>query len=78
MKIETKYNIGDKVFFLHDNAIHQGYIRQVAVNVTCSEGCFDQNEYYNIDCYDIALFKTCKNIEKSLIYKSKKDLLESL
>lgn len=78
MKIETKYNIGDNVFFLQENAIHQGYIRQVAVNVTCSEGCVNQNEYYNIDCYDRVIFKTFKNVEKSLVYKSKEELIESL
>jgi hypothetical protein len=78
MIIETKYNVGDKVFFLQENAIHRGYIRQVTVNVTCSEGCVNQNEYYNIDCYDRAIFNTYKNVAKSLIYKSKEELLKSL
>lgn len=78
MNIETKYNIGDKVFFLQENAVHQGYIRQVVVNATCSEGCVYQNEYYIIDCYYRTGSKTYKNVEKSLIYKSKEELLKSL
>ena len=78
MKIETKYNIGDEVFFLQENAIHQGYIRKIVVCVTSSEGCVNQNEYYDIYCYDRVLSKTYKDVKKSLIYKTKEELLKSL
>ena len=46
MEIKTKYNIGDKVFFIQENAVHQGFIKEIAVYVS-NDGYSDiQREYY--------------------------------
>ena len=33
MKIETKYSVGDTVFFLYDNKIHSGVITRCNISV---------------------------------------------
>lgn len=33
MKIETKYNIGDKVYFIYKGKIRQGYIESYSIHV---------------------------------------------
>lgn len=78
MGIETKYNIGDKVFFIQENAVHQGFIKEIAVYVS-NDGYSDvQREYYDIKSYEKAIDKEYKKVNQSLIYKTKEELLKSL
>ena len=78
MGIETKYNIGDKVFFIQENAVHQGFINEIAVYVS-NDGYSDvQREYYDIRSYEKAIYKEYKKVNQSLIYKTKEELLKSL
>lgn len=34
MKIETKFNIGDTVYFLIDNALYKGFINEINIKVS--------------------------------------------
>lgn len=78
MGIKTKYNIGDKVFFIQENAVHQGFIKEIAVYVS-NDGYSDiQREYYDIKSYEKAIDKEYKKVNQSLIYKTKEELLKSL
>ena len=78
MGIKTKYNIGDKVFFIQENAVHQGFIKEIAVYVS-NDGYSDiQREYYDIKSYEKAIDKEYKKVKQSLIYKTKEELLNSL
>lgn len=78
MGIKTKYNIGDKVFFIQENAVHQGFIKEIAVYVS-NDGYSDiQREYYDIKSYEKAIDKEYKKVNQSLIYKTKEELLNSL
>ena len=78
MGIKTKYNIGDKVFFIQENAVHQGFIKEIAVYVS-NDGYSDiQREYYDIKSYEKAIDKEYKNVNQFLIYKTKEELLNSL
>ena len=78
MEIKTKYNIGDKVFFIQENAVHQGFIKEIAVYVS-NDGYSDiQREYYDIKSYEKAIDKEYKKVNQSLIYKTKEELLKSL
>lgn len=78
MTIETKYNIGDEVVFIQENAIHRGTIRNIAVRVRSNDYTDEQYEYYDINCYEKALSKTYKEVHESLIYRTKEELLKSL
>ena len=78
MGIKTKYNIGDKVFFIQENAVHQGFIKEIAVYVS-NDGYSDiQREYYDIKSYEKPIDKEYKKVNQSLIYKTKEELLKSL
>ena len=78
MGIKTKYNIGDKVFFIQENAVHQGFIKEIAVYVS-NDGYSDiQREYYDIKSYEKAIDKEYKKVQQPLIYKTKEELLNSL
>lgn len=78
MEIKTKYNIGDKVFFIQENAVHQGFIKEIAVYVS-NDGYSDiQREYYDIKSYEKAIDKEYKKVNQSLIYKTKEEFLKSL
>lgn len=78
MGIKTTYNIGDKVFFIQENAVHQGFIKEIAVYVS-NDGYSDiQREYYDIKSYEKAIDKEYKKVNQSLIYKTKEELLKSL
>lgn len=78
MGFETKYSIGNKVFFIQENAVHQGIIKRISVYLSSNDYSMQQNEYYDIDSYDKAIYKTYRDVDKSLIYKSKEELLKSL
>lgn len=78
MGIETKYNIGDKVFFIQENSVHQGFIKKIAVYISSDGYSNIQREYYDINSYEKAIDKTYKDVMLPLIYKTKEELLKSL
>ena len=48
MKIETKYNIGNKIFFIQNNSVHQGMIDKIDVYIGSDGYNFEQHEFYDI------------------------------
>ena len=67
MTIETKYNIGDEVWFLHQNKAVLGKIEQIST-LYREEYAKPYEEYY--------LFNDWYGIE--LLYPTKEELLKSL
>ena len=49
MGIKTNFNIGDKVFFIQENAVHQGYIKKIAVYISSNGYLNIQREYYDVN-----------------------------
>lgn len=79
MEFATKYNINQKVFFLADNAIHQGCIQSVFIYAYNDSGYLNrQSVHYNIECYEKALKKKYQDVEESLIFHTKEELIEYL
>lgn len=75
MKIETKYSISNKVYFLKDDAVHKGVIICVNASVLSDEyGCISEYMYYDIKCTN----KTYNHIREKYIFKTKQELLDSL
>lgn len=75
MKIDTKYSISNKVYFLKDDAVHQGVIIGVNVSVLSDMyGCISEYMYYDIKCTN----KTYNHISEKSIFKTKQELLDSL
>ena len=69
MTIETKYNIGDKVWILEDGKVYEREIYGVTV-YHCRHQQYDQQSY------SFVLHGT--NYHKSDLYPTKADLLNSL
>jgi hypothetical protein len=67
-KVNTKYNIGDKVWFISDN-------RVVSLDITGARVCVESKE----ECKEEYLlhFKSIW-VSEDKLFKSKKELLESL
>lgn len=80
MKIETKYNIGDEVFFMDNNRVEKGFIDSIRVAVfdTIENVEEDEERYENKTRYTIKgkghdiLFKGER------LFLSKEELLKSL
>lgn len=78
MEIKTTFNIGSKVFFLQENAVHYGFISNISVNISYDGYSERQSEYYDIISRESVIERKYKDVEKSLIYNSKEELLNSL
>lgn len=68
MTIETKYNIGDKVFLLYNNEIKEEYITEIGIY--CSK---TTNQYIS---YVLSKFET--EIPECKLFSSKEELINSL
>lgn len=78
MKLETKYNIGNKIFFIQNNSVHQGMIDKIYVNIGSDGYNLKQYEYYDIRCYEKAIEKIYRDVSVNLIFPTKEELLKSL
>jgi len=67
MKIETKYSIGQTVYFLESNSVRNGRITKIFIETTEDK---TEVEYRNSDSQNI--------FEEIKLFKSKKELLENL
>lgn len=73
MKIETKFNIGDTIFFLHENRVLESIIRSIKIDVKEPD---DFNIIYvcNKDEDSVVGIK----VNEGIVFGSKKQLLSSL
>ena len=74
MKIETKANIGDEVFFMHENKVTSDTVIDISINV------IEQKNLYNYTTVTTIVYNT-KRLLKILeenAFLSKQELLESL
>ena len=69
MKIETKYNIGDKVYFLFENKVQRSNIQLINIRIGNKIGV----EYYIQTTHEDSLWFT-----EEEIFPTKEDLLKSL
>lgn len=42
MKIKTKYSIGDTVWFIHENQVHQGIVSFISVDIRSDGECVEK------------------------------------
>ena len=67
MKIETKYNIGTRVYFMRDNKIDNSFVDNIKVEVWESKLCEKYWLNSRTDWYDV-----------SQLFPSKEELIKSL
>jgi len=79
MQIETKFDIGDTVFFIEENKVQQATIKRISINVNESNSQFgygykpDARIRYSTDSSNLSKYKN-----EEQLFKTKQDLLDSL
>lgn len=74
MTIETKFNIGDEVWFIEDRRVCRGQIESVTAKTS---GHGNDYEYYDIVMRS-DVFEARTSAEAHQIFKTKEELIESL
>lgn len=73
MKIETKFNVGETVYFISDNVLNKGVIKEIIINVMSS--IFEKYEVKYINyCYE----EVTDVIEGVYLFKNTRDLFDKL
>lgn len=73
MKINTKYNVGDTVYFLNDNQLYKGVVKQIIININSRV----------LEIYEVAFInryneESTKDIGAEELFESAKDLFDNL
>ena len=75
MKIETKFNIGNKVWFIYNRSVSHGAVKEVSV---C---CRIRDEFGNTETYVTYIIETGyirECVEEKHLFRTKQELLDSL
>lgn len=74
MTIETKYNIGDEVWFASGGKEMCGYIEYLRIHYECGRWEEDKVESYTVRGFDDILYA----VEAESLFPTKEELLKSL
>ena len=83
MEIKTKFNLGDTVYYIENNKIHQGKVVRIdttsALNHrTYNDGSVNTSESY-IETYKVSNSEKRKqSFERYLLFATQEELLEDL
>ncbi len=66
MEVETKFNIGDNVYFITDNKVQKMDITGISISVNGNESNIEYTLHFDT------------NINENLVFASKEELLKSL
>ena len=69
MEIKTKYNIGDEVWWLDNNKVHQDYVKGIFFSMYGSTT--DYTLYYKLN-------QQLRDFDEEILFPSKEELLKSL
>ena len=82
MKIETKFNIGDTVYFLIDNALYKGVINEINIKVSYIQSVqipwSDFKEIYEVKYINSSNVEVNKDISTDNLFKSATALVDKL
>ena len=74
MKIETKANIGDEIFFMHENKVTSSTVIDISINIIGQKNLY---KYTTITTIVYNTKRLLKILEENA-FLSKQELLESL
>ncbi len=74
MKIETKFNVGEKCYFLLQNELTQGEITEILIKVSLDERVFENKTIV----YTVETKNTDIKLIGTSLFKSKKELAEHI
>lgn len=72
-KIDSKYNIGDTVWFMHENKAQEGTVKYIRVDILSNGECKERYTIYGLGGAPIAYQCSVEHF-----FPTKKALLESL
>lgn len=82
MKIETKFNVGDTVYFLIDNALYKGVINEINIKVSYIQSVqipwSDFKEIYEVKYINRRNVEVKKDIGLDSLFKNANDLFDKL
>lgn len=73
MKYETKFNVGDTVYFLSDDTLYKGVINEITINVRKCILIIYEVAFINRDNEE-----STKDMGEDWLFESAKDLVEKL
>lgn len=79
MKIETKFKVGDTVYFISDNILNKGVINEIIINVRGffnSEGII--SERYEVKYLNYCHEEVTDKIEVDYLFNNTKELFDKL
>lgn len=82
MTVETRFNIGDKFFMLHNNKVEECVVKYVSVVVTNSgifvKYCHKETSQILLENIEDCLFEEGFWITSDKMFRTKEELLKSL
>lgn len=80
MKIETKYSIGDKVFYMKENSVCSGTVSSVFYRAigNCKKNGELEEESVSYGLYTGVYASRGAGYDESMLFSSKEELLKSL
>ena len=82
MKLETRFNVGETVYFLLDNALYKGVINEINIKVSYIQSVqipwSDLQEIYEVKYINRMSEEVKKDIAVDSLFKSANDLFDKL
>lgn len=72
MTIETKYNIGDEIWFMSDNEICNEKITAIHIHIDAL------GSFVTYSCEDTLIGQALNTVREELLFPTKEELLKSL
>ncbi|MBM0651012.1 hypothetical protein JMN10_05305 [Capnocytophaga genosp. AHN8471] len=84
MEIKTKFNLGDTVYYIENNKIHQGKVVRIDTtsvlnHYTYNDGSVETSQSY-IETYKVLsnTYNRKQSFERHLLFATRQELLEDL
>lgn len=75
MKIETKFKVGDTVYFIRDNVLNKGVINGIIINI---RSVITITEIYEVKFINRDYEEAKQDIGSDFLFESAKDLFDNL
>lgn len=79
MEFKTKFNVGETVYFISDNILNKGVIKEIIINV---RGFFNSEGFIS-ERYEVKYLNYCSeevtaNIDAEFLFESAKEVVDDL
>jgi hypothetical protein len=78
MRVETRFDIGDKVYVLHKNSVETTEILGISIEIDDKEQLIKYEVDIRVHIVDAPRIDIHETIEESRVFKTKEELIKSL